>query len=171
MLAQQAEQWQQIRREDYSLLRETMRGIIAEEAYYTLPANASDDDCMDYWFGGRDCEVWTLRENDVFCGSYYLRKNHYELGEHIANAGYMVAPGMHGKGIGKRLALQSVVRAKERGFHGIQFNFVVSTNAPAVHAWQQLGWQIIGTVPGGFHLKHEQYVDAYIMFKDLRDNA
>lgn len=144
-----------------------MRAVVMEECYFTLPAQASDEDCADYWFGGRGCEVWVLEENGQFLGSYYLRQNHYELGEHIANAGYLVPESARGRGIGRMLAEKSIERAKERGFRAIQFNFVISTNAPAMHLWEELGWRIIGTVPGGYHEKHARYVDAHIMLKEL----
>ena len=49
----------------------------------------------------------------------------------------------------------------------MQFNLVVSTNVSAVRAWQANGFEIIGTVPGGFYHYELGYVDAYIFFKDL----
>jgi len=32
----------------------------------------------------------------------------------------------------------------------MQFNIVIATNEPAVHLWQQLGFQIVGTLPGAY---------------------
>lgn len=145
------------------MLRETL----AAEAYYTLLASADDEECKAYWFGGKDNEVWALEENGQILGAFYLRANHFGLGSHIANAGYMVAPAARGQGIGRVMGEYSLQRAKERGFRGIQFNFVVSTNAVAVNLWKSLGFSVIGTIPGGFHYKQQRYDDAYIMFKDL----
>ena len=54
--------------------------------------------------------------------------------------------------------------AKERGFRGVQFNAVVETNAAAVHLWQSLGFDIIGTVPGAFHHADGSYVGLHVMF-------
>ena len=39
---------------------------------------------------------------------------------------------------------------REQGFAGIQFNAVVETNTGAVRLWQDLGFTIVGTVPGAF---------------------
>lgn len=47
----------------------------------------------------------------------------------------------------------------------MQFNLVVSTNERAVKLWQQLGFQIVGTLPGAFHHPTRGYVDAYVMFQ------
>lgn len=56
---------------------------------------------------------------------------------------------------------------RSEGYHGIQFNAVVETNAPAVHLWQSLGWVVVGTVPGAFHHPEDGYVGLHVMFKDL----
>ncbi len=42
----------------------------------------------------------------------------------------------------------------------MQFNFVVSTNAPAVHLWQTMGFAIAGTIRHGFHHPEHGFVDA-----------
>ena len=41
-------------------------------------------------------------------------------------------------------------RLREDGYRGIQFNAVVESNQAAVRLWQELGFQIIGTVPEAF---------------------
>ena len=40
--------------------------------------------------------------------------------------------------------------ARRLGFRAMQFNFVVSTNEGAVRLWKQLGFDIVGTLPGAF---------------------
>jgi ribosomal protein S18 acetylase RimI-like enzyme len=51
----------------------------------------------------------------------------------------------------------------------MQFNFVVSTNLPAVALWRSLGFAIVGTLPGAFRHKDLGYVDAYVMYRSLED--
>jgi ribosomal protein S18 acetylase RimI-like enzyme len=51
----------------------------------------------------------------------------------------------------------------------MQFNFVVSTNESALHLWQQLGFKIVGTLPGAFRHSQKGYVDVYVMFRSLVD--
>lgn len=75
---------------------------------------------------------------------------------------------MRGKGIGLKLGHHSIARATELGYHAIQFNFVISTNTPAVNLWKKLGFEIVGTLPNAYHRKQKDYVDAYVMFKRLR---
>jgi ribosomal protein S18 acetylase RimI-like enzyme len=51
----------------------------------------------------------------------------------------------------------------------MQFNFVVSTNEPAVRLWHALGFRIVGTLPGAFRHAQNGFVDAYVMFRSLDD--
>lgn len=159
--------WRMIGREDYALIRPIMRHILEGERYFTLPATASDDEAMDYWFSGCGNEVWVLEEDGKILGSFYQRKNQSELGEHIANGGYLVDPAARGKGVGRLLCERSLERAREVGYRGMQFNFVVSTNEPAVHLWKEHGFEIVGVIPKAYFQQHQNYVDAYVMFKDL----
>jgi hypothetical protein len=54
--------------------------------------------------------------------------------------------------------------ARRRGFRSMQFNLVVSTNEGAVALWKDMGFAVIGSVPGGFNHGDLGYVDALIMF-------
>lgn len=164
-------QWRQLSVEDFPLILPMLRATLADEAYYTLPADASEDAMRGYWFSGLNNQVWLLEEAGEPLGVYYQRSNQAGLGAHIANGGYMVAPAARGRGIGRVLGEDSLRRAKERGFRGIQFNFVVSTNTHAVNLWKSLGFEVIGTVPQGFHYRRKRYDDAYIMFRSLVDAA
>ena len=55
----------------------------------------------------------------------------------------------------------------QQGYAGIQFNAVVETNAPAVHLWQDLGFEIIGTVPGAFRSARHGRVGLHVMYLAL----
>jgi ribosomal protein S18 acetylase RimI-like enzyme len=79
----------------------------------------------------------------------------------------MVALDARGRGIGRAMAEHCLSEARRLGFRAMQFNFVVSTNDPAVRLWQKLGFKIVGTLPGAFHHPEEGYVDVYVMFRSL----
>ena len=61
----------------------------------------------------------------------------------------------------------SLHHARTRGFRAMQFNFVVSTNGRAVHLWQSLGFEIVGTLPLAFEHPKHGFVDAFVMFRKL----
>jgi ribosomal protein S18 acetylase RimI-like enzyme len=65
------------------------------------------------------------------------------------------------------MCAHSIERARARGFRAVQFNFVVSSNDRAVRLWQQLGWEIVGRLPGAFHHPAQGYVDAYVMYRSV----
>jgi hypothetical protein len=51
----------------------------------------------------------------------------------------------------------------------MQFNFVVSTNEPAVTLWKRLGFAVVGTVPKAFRHRELGLVDIYVMHRSLDD--
>ena len=65
------------------------------------------------------------------------------------------------------MCLQSLDHAKARGYRGMQFNFVVSTNERAVRLWSSLGFEIVGRLPLAFNHPTRGYVDALVMFQPL----
>lgn len=79
-------------------------------------------------------------------GAYYLKPNQPGIGAHVANAGYLVARGARGAGVGRLLVEDSIGRAPLVGFDAIQFNFVFEDN-PARSLYERLGWQVVGRVP------------------------
>jgi ribosomal protein S18 acetylase RimI-like enzyme len=106
-------------------------------------------------------------KNRLVVGTYILRANQAGPGSHVANAAVMVAPDARGLGVGRKMAEHALSEALRFGFRAMQFNFVVSTNASAVRLWQQLGFKIVGTLPGAFRHPQAGYVDVYVMFRSL----
>jgi len=100
-------------------------------------------------------------------GGYTLRPNQPGLGNHVANAGYMVAPNARGQGIASRLCEHSLEQARYAGFTAMQFNFVVSSNAAAVRLWQRHGFVIVGQLPGAFRHVTLGPTDVYVMHRHL----
>ena len=100
-------------------------------------------------------------------GTYYIKPNQPGLGAHVCNCGYIVSAAARGQGIASRLCEHSQDEARRLGFRAMQFNLVVSTNTGAVRLWQQLGFSIVGTLPGAFKHPRLGYVDAYVMYKQL----
>jgi ribosomal protein S18 acetylase RimI-like enzyme len=57
--------------------------------------------------------------------------------------------------------------ARRLGFRAMQFNYVISTNTAAIRLWQDLGFEIVGTLPGAFYHPKKGYVDVYVMYRSL----
>lgn len=101
----------------------------------------------------------------AFAGTYYVRPNHPGRGSHVANAGYMVEPAFRGRGLAVGLCEHSLDTTRHLGFTSMQFNFVVSTNAAAVRAWERCGFAVVGRLPGAYRHRELGYVDALVMFR------
>ena len=87
----------------------------------------------------------------------------------LGNAAFMVSPQARGFGVGRSMGEHSLSEARRLGFLAMQFNFVVSTNESAVGLWHQLGFKIVGTLPGVFRHSQKGFVDAYVMFRSLTE--
>ncbi len=100
-------------------------------------------------------------------GYYILHPNNIGRCSHVANASYVLDKSFRGKHLGKFLVESSIKAAEEKGFRGLQFNAVVTSNLPALHIYNEIGFQTVGTIPGGFRLKDGTYSDMYVMYLPL----
>lgn len=64
-----------------------------------------------------------------------------------------------GLNIGEKLVQDSLIQARQHGFTILQFNAVVATNTHARHLYKRLGFEQLGTIPGGFRMKDGHYED------------
>ena len=110
---------------------------------------------------------WVADLDGRVAGVYKLVPNHEGRGAHVANASFMVAPPAQGRGVGRAMGEHCLREAARAGFRAMQFNLVVSSNAPAVRLWQKLGFEIVGTLPRAFNHARLGYVDAYVMYRSL----
>lgn len=111
--------------------------------------------------------TYVAQDGADLLGTYYIKPNQPALGAHVCNCGYVVAEAARGRGVATAMCEHSQHEAVTLGYRAMQYNLVVSTNAPSVHLWQKLGFATVGTLPGAFHHPEHGYVDAYIMYKQL----
>jgi GNAT superfamily N-acetyltransferase/predicted enzyme related to lactoylglutathione lyase len=140
--------------------------ILAAGETYTLPRELGEDAARDYWFPADGGTVVAVRDGTVAGIGKWL-PNQRGPGAHVANASFMVDPVRAGQGIGRRLGEHVLRRAKADGFTAMQFNAVVATNTGAVRLWRDLGFVVVGTVPGAFDHPRHGPVDLLIMYRAL----
>ena len=145
---------------------EIFRATIAPGDAFVYDPNTPREEAMAYWFAP-GTRTYVAERDGRIIGSYILRQNRPGLGNHVANAGFMVDPTARGSGVGRAMGLHALDEARQLGYRAMQFNFVISTNQSAVHLWQQLGFDIVGTLPGAFRHATKGFVDAYVMFRLL----
>ena len=131
---------------------------------YAIDSKIGRGDALDYWFG-ENKTTFVAEENGVVIGTFYIRTNQAGGGSHICNCGYITSSTATGKGVARKMCEYSIEYAKSKGYLGMQFNFVVSTNHRAVGLWKSLGFAEVGCLPKAFNHPSEGFVDALVMFK------
>ena len=106
-------------------------------------------------------------ETGEVVGMYILHPNNIGRCGHIGNASYAVRRDRRGQHIGEKLVQDSLVQAKANGFTLMQFNAVVESNIHARHLYERLGFQPLGTIPGGFLMKDGHYETICLYYYQL----
>ncbi|NUO60689.1 MAG: GNAT family N-acetyltransferase [Hamadaea sp.] len=143
--------------------------IVAAGETYAYPEDLTPESARPLWMEAPPAQtVVAVDEDGTVLGSAKFGPNRPGRGAHIATASFMVNPAAQGRGVGRALGEYALAWARARGYHGMQFNAVVETNEPAVHLWQALGFQIIGTVPDAFRHPTHGLVGLHVMYRPLQ---
>ena len=134
---------------------------------YAYPLDLTSEQARDLWLYEPPGQTVVLVEDDRVLGSATMGPNRPGRGAHVGTASFMVSGEARGRGVGRALAEYVVQWHREQGFRGIQFNAVVETNTAAVHLWQSLGFEIVGTVPGAFESRTHGPVGLHVMYLAL----
>ena len=155
---------------DEDAIWDIFQAVIAPGDTLVFDPDMSREEGLAYWCRA-GTHTYVAESGGRIVGTYILKPNQPDLGSHIANAGFMVSPSARGLGVGRRMGEHCLDEARRLGFRAMQFNMVVSSNQPAVRLWQQLGFSIVGTLPGAFRHSQRGFVDAYVMFRTLENVA
>jgi ribosomal protein S18 acetylase RimI-like enzyme len=145
---------------------EIIEAVIVTGDTYVFYPDSPQEKMLDYWFAADKHTFVALSENKIV-GTFFLKDNQPDLGSHVANAGYMVAPEAKGMRVGRTMAEFSLAEARRLGYRAMQFNFVVKSNEPAVKLWLALGFEIIGEIPEAFQHAQNGLTNALIMYRKL----
>lgn len=153
---------------DWPLIWPFWHQIVAAADTYCYDPAMDTDAGRQLWFGTTADQVWLVTAaGGTVLGSYRLGPNKAGPGAHIGTASYMVSEAARGRGVGRAMVLHCLDRARTAGYRGIQFNAVAASNVHAVKLYRELGFSVIGTVPGGFAHPRLGFVDLLIMFCEL----
>ncbi len=163
--------------EDWSAIWPIFQHIVAAGDTYAIDAGISSPEAQEQWLSPPPNHVIVYDAADRqdlppasrILGTAKMGPNRPANGAHIGTASFMVSPAARGLGVGRTLAEWVIGWHRDQGFLGIQFNAVVESNTAAVRLWQDLGFQIIGTVPRAFRSRSHGYVGLHVMFLSLED--
>jgi ribosomal protein S18 acetylase RimI-like enzyme len=154
--------------DDWPAIWDIMEPVIAQGDSYAWEYLTAEE-ARAVWLDA-DADVFVTVDRGAVVGTYLLKPNQPGRGSHVCNAAFMVAPAAQGRGVGRAMAEDALVRARAAGYSAMQFNLVVATNEPALALWRQLGFGIVGRIPRGFRHAEHGLVDALIMYRDLEES-
>jgi GNAT superfamily N-acetyltransferase len=154
--------------EDWPAIWAFMEPIVRAGETFSWDRDVTEGQARRSWMRPAPGATLVAEDSDGrIVGTAELAPNHGGGASHIANAGFMVDAAHAGRGVGRALAEATLARARTEGFRGMQFNAVVATNERAVALWRSLGFEILATVPEGFHHPTQGYVGLHIMYRPL----
>ena len=152
--------------EDADAIWRIFHAVVQRGDTYTFTPDTPRQQAVAY-FLGPGIASWVVEDAGRTVGMYKLIPNHGGLGDHVANASFMVDPAAQGHGAGCAMGEHCLDQARKAGYRAMQFNLVISTNTGAVSLWKKLGFQIVGTLPKVFRHHTLGEVDAYVMHRFL----
>ena len=153
--------------EDWPQIWPFWREIVDAGETYAYPPDLTSEQARDLWLYEPPGQTVVLVDDDQVLGSATMGPNRPGRGAHVGTASFMVSSAARGRGVGRQLAEYVVQWHRDQGYRGIQFNAVVETNTAAVHLWQTLGFEIIGTVPAAFESREHGLVGLHVMYLAL----
>ena len=152
---------------DWPQIWPVFRGIVAAGETYAYPEDLTAESARSYWMAEPPGTTVVAVDAERVLGTASIGTNRPGRGAHVSTASFMVDPAAYGQGVGRALGEHAIRWAREQGYLSMQFNAVVETNAPAVHLWQALGFEIIGTVPEAFNHRVHGLVGLHVMYRRL----
>jgi GNAT superfamily N-acetyltransferase len=152
---------------DWSELWPIVRRIVRAADTFVYDPAMTEAEARAIWIEEPPGLTVVAIDGNRILGNAKMGPNRPGPGSHVATASFMVAAEVRGRGIGRALCRFALDWARERGFAGMQFNAVAASNTGAVALYQQLGFQIVGTVPGAFAHPTLGRVGLHVMYRAL----
>jgi ribosomal protein S18 acetylase RimI-like enzyme len=150
--------------DDWPALWPILRAVARAGDTFCWPRDVDEQTVRAEWMAPAPNLTLVLRDGPDVLGTSVLHPNQHGPGSHVANASFAVDPAARGRGAGRRLAEDTLDRARAEGYRSMQFNAVVQTNTGAVRLWKSLGFQVLATVPEAFRHPTEGFVGLHLMY-------
>lgn len=151
---------------DAGAILEIILPVIRAGETYALDRDLSPADALAYWTDAEK-QTFVAESGGRVVGTYYLRANQAGGGRHVCNCGFMTRACSTGRGVARAMCQHALQHAAALGYKSMQFNFVVSTNEPALALWRSLGFETVGRLPQAFEHPSKGLVDALVMSRAL----
>lgn len=154
---------------DWDAIWPIVKSTLSAADTYPYPPDTTEPEGRVIWLGSNEPSrvVYLAESGEEVVATAYLKPNQPGLGDHIANAGWMVKESFRGRGLGRAFATYVLEEARRLGYQGMQFNAVVATNEAAIALWKSMGFEVIGTIPRAFRHPDEGLVPILVMYRGL----
>ncbi len=142
--------------------------VVEEGAAFPQEERLTQETGREFFRRQTYCAVAEDLDSGKTYGLYILHPNNVGRCGHICNASYAVSSESRGLHIGEKLVRDCLTQAGQHGFAVLQLNAVVATNTHARHLYERLGFEPLGTVPGGFRMKDGHYEAICLYYHLLR---
>lgn len=155
------------REDDVKRMTEIWNEVVEEGTAFPQEEKLTEEDGRKFFMAQTKCAVAEVRDTGEILGMYILHPNNVGRCGHLCNASYAVDSRKRGLHIGEMLVKHCISSASECGFKVLQFNAVVAGNIHARHLYERLGFNLLGTVPGGFRMKDGHYEDICLYYIEV----
>ena len=153
---------------DHDAIWAIIEPIVRAGDTYMYAPDSTREEMLGIWFAPGKFSYVAELDGQV-AATFFICANQPGLGNHVANAGYMVHPNFRGRSLAKTMCLFSLEEAGRLGFKAMQFNAVVATNTIAVDLWVRCGFTPIGTIPKAYRHQTLGLVDTLVMYQWLNE--
>lgn len=157
--------WQE---QDVPAMNKIWNEVVEEGIAFPQLEYLNEEDGKRFFSEQTHTAVAVDEEKGEVLGLYILHPNNIGRCGHIGNASYAVLSPYRGLHIGELLVKDCLHQAKAHGFRLMQFNAVVESNIHARHLYERLGFQPLGTIPGGFRMKDGHYENICLYYHTLQ---
>jgi len=153
--------------QDWPAVWPILADVIAEQETFPYDPTMSETDARSMWLVPAPGRTTVAVRDGRVVGTANMYANRPGPGSHIASGSFMVATDARGRGVGRALVEDALVWTTDKGFAGMQFNAVVEGNTAAERLYADVGFTVIGTVPGSFASPTRGQVGLHVMFRPL----
>ncbi|WBU65652.1 GNAT family N-acetyltransferase [Paracoccus aerodenitrificans] len=156
--------------QDHDVIWAILEPVYRAGETYCIDRDIDRAGALEDWFAA-PFTAFVAERGGVVLGTSHIGANRGGGGSHVANASFATAAAARGQGVARELVTHAKQWARGQGFRAMQFNFVVATNADAIHSWEKAGFRVVGRLPGAFSHPAQGYVDAFVMYQDLTEGG
>lgn len=153
--------------EDWPTIWPIVADAVIEQETFAYDPEMTEGEARAMWMVSAPGRTTVAVKRGVVVGTANAYANRPGPGRHVASGSFMVARTARGRGAGRALVEDALGWAARQGFAAMQLNAVVEGNLAAERLYADLGFVVMGTVPGAFDSPTRGRVGLHVMFKTL----